>query len=230
MEQTTNSMKHTTQIITFLSAKTSLFGSKPLEPAETRPRSNFVSRKLLSKVQSGTKHQRNVFMAGTEYFGETAQPRIIIWRSTQPKYHRITRKNSAYWKINTERFSYTRLIQVPGYTITRSAVQPRPCFHTKSWPGSPAMLLSPNSFDSQEPVPEAKDLEQYHIFLSQPGSGWLIRLTKWNENTMRYWTMQTLRIVITFSHLRALHDALRETFLEVTNDEMITAKRHGSQL
>ena len=160
MEQTTNSMKHTTQIITFLSAKTSLFGSKPLEPAETRPRSNFLSRKLLSKVQSGTKHQRNVFMAGTEYFGETAQPRIIIWRSTQPKYHRITRKNSAYWQINTERFSYTRLIQVPGYTITRSAVQPRPCFHTKSWPWSPAMLLSPNSFDSKEPVPEAKDLEK----------------------------------------------------------------------
>ena len=26
-----------------------------------------------------------------------------------------------------------------------------------------------------------------------------------------------LRIVITFSHLRALHDALRETFLKVTN-------------
>ena len=34
---------------------------------------------------------------------------------------------------------------------------------------------------------------------------------------MRYWTMQTLRIVITLSHLRALHDALRETFLKVTN-------------
>ena len=42
--------------------------------------------------------------------------------------------------------------------------------------------------------------------------------------------MQTLRIVLTFSHLRALHDALRETFLKVTNDEMLTAKRHRRQL
>ena len=38
--------------------------------------------------------------------------------------------------------------------------------------------------------------------------------------------MQTLRIVITLSHLRALHDALRETFLKVTNNEILTAKRH----
>ena len=29
--------------------------------------------------------------------------------------------------------------------------------------------------------------------------------------------MQTLQIVITLSHLRALHDALLETFLKVTN-------------
>ena len=42
--------------------------------------------------------------------------------------------------------------------------------------------------------------------------------------------MQTLRIVITLSHLRALHDALRETFLKVTNNEILTAKRHRSQL
>ena len=49
--------------------------------------------------------------------------------------------------------------------------------------------------------------EQYRTFLSQSGSGWLIRLAKWNENI----------IVITLSHLRALHDALRETFLKVTN-------------
>ena len=34
---------------------------------------------------------------------------------------------------------------------------------------------------------------------------------------MRYWTTQTLRIVITLSHLRALHDAIRDTFLKVTN-------------
>ena len=74
-------------------------------------------------------------MAGTEYFGETAvqprdhipvnttrkshnhtlspnwqgypQPLIILSRLTQAKYHRITRKNSAHWQINTSgRFSY----------------------------------------------------------------------------------------------------------------------------
>ena len=32
--------------------------------------------------------------------------------------------------------------------------------------------------------------------------------------------MQTLRIVLIFSNLRALHDALRETFLKVTNNEI----------
>ena len=31
--------------------------------------------------------------------------------------------------------------------------------------------------------------------------------------------MQTLLIVLTLSHFRALHDALRETFLKVTNNE-----------
>ena len=42
--------------------------------------------------------------------------------------------------------------------------------------------------------------------------------------------MQTLRIEITLSHLRALHDALHETFLKVTKNEMLTAKRHRSEL
>ena len=56
-------MKHSTrQIITFLSAKTGLFGSKPLEPAETRPKSNFLSRKLLSKVQSGKLNTEETFL------------------------------------------------------------------------------------------------------------------------------------------------------------------------
>ena len=31
---------------------------------------------------------------------------------------------------------------------------------------------------------------------------------------------------LTLSYLRALQDALRETFLKVTNNEMLTAKRH----
>ena len=39
---------------------------------------------------------------------------------------------------------------------------------------------------------------------------------------MRYWTTQTLRIVITLSHLRALHDAIRETFLKVTNIKQLS--------
>ena len=55
------------------------------------------------------------------------------------------------------------------------------------------------------------------FFLTQPGSGWLIRLAKWNDYMIRYWRMQILWIVITLSHLRALHYALRETFLKVTN-------------
>ena len=39
----------------------------------------------------------------------------------------------------------------------------------------------------------------------------------WMNNKIRYWTMQTLPIVIVLSHLRALHDALRETSLKVAN-------------
>ena len=69
------------------------------------------------------------------------------------KYHRITRKNSTYWQIkNTSGlFPYTRPIQVHRCRDTY--------FHSLG-PGqsSLAILLSPNSFDSQEPVPEAKDL------------------------------------------------------------------------
>ena len=64
------------------------------------------------------------------------QPRIIFSRSTQEKYQnkkKKTRKNSVYWQINTSwLFSYTRLIQVSGCTVTRSAGQHRPCFHTSS--------------------------------------------------------------------------------------------------
>ena len=126
---------------------------------------------------SEDKHWQKVFMAGTEYFGATAQPRDHIpefYLSTNPettqshtfaavinlsatphnpfsrfiwaKYHQITRKHSAYWQINTSRlFSHTRLFQVPGCTVTRSADQ-----HIPFCPGqsSPAILLSPNRFDS----------------------------------------------------------------------------------
>ena len=64
------------------------------------------------------------------------QPRIIFARLT----HRITRKNSAYWQIKPLDFSLTLvLFKFPD-------VSP------------PAILLSPNSFDSLEPVHEVKDL------------------------------------------------------------------------
>ena len=49
------------------------------------------------------------------------------------------------------------------------------------------------------------------------GFGGFCPLASLEKNKIRYWTMQTLRIVITLSHLRALHDAVRETFLKVTN-------------
>ena len=202
-------------------------------------------------------------MAGTEHFGATAQPRdhipefclstpvgnhalsrhwqdypqprIIFWSLTQEKYHQITRKNSAYWQINTSGlFPYTRLIQVPGCTgLTRSAhqhqepitCQHRPSFHTRKILArvkvhlqccSRLINLTPKSLFPRSP----KIREQYPTFLSQLGCGWLIRLAKWNENTIRYWPIQTLRIVITLSHLRALLDALREPFLKVTNNEI----------
>ena len=69
------------------------------------------------------------------------------------KYHQITRKNAAYWQINTSGlFSYTRLIQVPRCTVTRSADQHRPCFHTTNkrslglGESSPGILLTPLAY------------------------------------------------------------------------------------
>ena len=45
----------------------------PLEPAELDLEPIYLSRGLLFQgTISKTKHRRNVFMAGTEYFGETA--------------------------------------------------------------------------------------------------------------------------------------------------------------
>ena len=41
--------------------------------------------------------------------------------------------------------------------------------------------------------------------------------------------MQSLRIVLTLSHLRALRDALELTFLRVTDNEIWTAKWHRNQ-
>ena len=84
-------MKHSTQIITFLSTKPA-YGSMPLEPAETRPRSNFPDSKVAFQgTISYAKHRRNVFMAGTEYFGGNAvQPRYPILANTMRKTYNHT--------------------------------------------------------------------------------------------------------------------------------------------
>ena len=66
------------------------YGAMPLEPAETRPRSNFSeSRVYFSKVQSAKLNtDETILMAGTEYFGETAvQPRDHIPVNTMRKSH-----------------------------------------------------------------------------------------------------------------------------------------------
>ena len=63
------------KIITFLSAKTGFLVQSHWSPQKLNLDPSFLSRELLFQ---GTirkpKHRRNVFMAGTEYFGETAQP------------------------------------------------------------------------------------------------------------------------------------------------------------
>ena len=157
-------------------------------------------------------------MAGTEYFGQTAvHPRDHIPVNTMRKSHTFAglirlsttthnlltfkmseissnnSKNSAYCQINTSGlFSYTRVIHVPG------SVGPGQ--------SSPAILLSPNSFDSWEPVPEAKDLVVTLEKRTMPYLSVSARIrvidpfSQMKIDIIRYWTMQTLRIVITLSH------------------------------
>ena len=66
----------------------------PLEPVETRPIVDpiFLSRELLFQgTINKAKQLRNVFMDGTEYFGETAvQPRNHIPVNTMRKSHNQT--------------------------------------------------------------------------------------------------------------------------------------------
>ena len=69
------------------------YGSMSLEPAETRPTSNFPeSRVCFSKVQSAKINtKKTILMAGTKYFGETAaQPRDHIPVNTMRKSHNHT--------------------------------------------------------------------------------------------------------------------------------------------
>ena len=74
-------------------------------------------------------------------------------------------------------------IQVPRCTLTRSANQDKPCFHTKSWP-----VLLESCFQGQRR--EVRTISYLSVSA---------RI----ENTVRYWTSQTLRILLTLSHLRA---------------------------
>ena len=66
-------MKHSAQIVTFLSAQKLAYGSIPLEAADTRPRSNFPESRVPFKarpVELNT--DKTILMPGTDYFGETA--------------------------------------------------------------------------------------------------------------------------------------------------------------
>ena len=55
------------------------YGAMPLEPAETRPRSNFPESRAAFPRYNQLNTDETILMAGTEYFGETAvQPRNHI--------------------------------------------------------------------------------------------------------------------------------------------------------
>ena len=79
-------MKHSAQIITFLSAKTGLWFNA-ISPLKLDLDPIFLIRELLFEgTISKAKHRRNAFMTGTEYFGETAvQPRDQIPVNTMRK-------------------------------------------------------------------------------------------------------------------------------------------------
>ena len=69
-----------------------VYGSMPLELAETRPRSNFPeSRSAFPKVRSAKLNTNvSILMPGADYFGETALKQDIIYLSTPRGNHTIT--------------------------------------------------------------------------------------------------------------------------------------------
>ena len=79
-------MKHSTQIITFLSGKTGLW-LNAISPLKLDLDPIFLIRELLFQgTISKAKHRRSTFMTGTEYFGENAvQPRDHISVNTMRK-------------------------------------------------------------------------------------------------------------------------------------------------
>ena len=84
-------MKHSARVVT-LSAQRLAYGSMPLEPAETRPRSNFAeSTNAFSKVRSTRLNfDATMLMPSTDYFGETAHQQGITYVSTPRGNHTIT--------------------------------------------------------------------------------------------------------------------------------------------
>ena len=153
-------------------------------------------------------------MAGTEYFGATAQPRdypqpsIIFWQ-----------KRNINSSFNTEKLSlladkhlwtYIRIVQVRrckshGQQTTIDPVFTRVFTRVKVHLQFCSRLID---FTPKSMFPGGQRLNR------SPSKSQLKR------DTWRCWTMQTLGIVLTLSHLRALHNALRENFLKVTNDEI----------
>ena len=69
-----------------------VYGSMPLELAETRPRSNFSeSRNAFSKVRSAKLNTDvKILVPDTDYFGKTALKQDIIYLSTPCGNHTIT--------------------------------------------------------------------------------------------------------------------------------------------
>ena len=115
-------MKHSAQIVTFLSALRLAYGSMPLEPAETRPRSNFPeSRNAFFKVRSAKLNTNvTILMPGTDYFGETAV--IVNKRSHTCRHHaEITQSHTALVRLSTttrKRINFSPSTQVKYHRIT----------------------------------------------------------------------------------------------------------------
>ena len=84
-------MKHCAQIVT-LSAQRLAYGSTPLEPAETRPKSNFPeSRVAFSNVRSAKLNADDtILMPSTDHFGEALLKQDIKHLSTPCGNHTIT--------------------------------------------------------------------------------------------------------------------------------------------
>ena len=85
-------MKHSARIVVTLSAQRLAYSSLPLEPAETRPRSNFrESRNAFSKVRSAKLNtEESILMHSIDYFGETALKQDITYLSIPCGNHTIT--------------------------------------------------------------------------------------------------------------------------------------------